>query len=295
LARRNTNHKYSCFIAISIILHCIMMKSLALAAIVWTIRISTVVSEIVPFVTLNGGVTTTTKFCNKVEWDFVMGELYKAFKPVRRLGGQMEQSDAGEQPTSRDLQLFKCDGKYSSWKPGCGGRASRRLQGSATVCKADIARFNKVLDGLLSSMNLSSACKAYIGPTPTRAYSCREILECNIKWFALWNADTDKLETAVLPSNGTKICSTFKPNFEAATNFHVGDVSYLLANNKGDIYMRREWDTPYFAFGNTGYTNIYAKQLDVGNYTLTAVAIAAPTKSLTIQFEIVPYPCVGVI
>jgi hypothetical protein len=143
---------------------------------------------------------------------------------------------------------------------------------------------------LLPSPKLSNACKAYIGSTPSRKYSCREILECHITGFALWNADTEKLDTAVLPSNGTKICSTFKPNFEAVTNFHIGDVNYLVKNDKGFIYTRREWDTPYFAFGNTGYTDIYSKQLDVGNYTLTAVAIAAPTKSVTIKFEIVPCP-----
>jgi hypothetical protein len=280
-----------------------MLKSIAFAAccIVWTIRVSLVASEIVPFVMLNGGVTTPTKSCNEIEWIFVMSELYKAFKPARRLGAQREQTPGSEQTgetlpvsVSRDL-LGLCDGKYTAWRPGCGGKVSRRLQGSTTACSADIAKFNNVLDRLLlvPAPKLSSACKAYIGSAPSRTYSCREILECHITGIALWNADTDKLHTAVLPSNGTstKICSNMYPNFQAVTNFHIGDVNYLVTNDKGFIYTRREWDTPYFAFGNTGLTNIYAKKLDVGNYTLTAVALAAPTKSVTVHFEIVPTPC----
>jgi hypothetical protein len=264
-----------------------MMKSIAVAAfLVWTFGVSAVVSEIVPFVMYNGGVTTTTKFCNPVEWAVVTGDLYKAFKPGRRLGEKVEQSSEQQNtPVSRELAW--CDGKYSSWKPGCGGLASRRLQGSTPVCSADIAKFNTTLNGLLSSPILSSACKAYIAPT-SRTYSCREIMECHIKGIALWNAETKKLNTTALPSNGTKICSTFKANFQATTDFDVGDVTYVIKSDKGYSLTRTEGSEPYFAFGNSGYTDIYTKKLDVGNYTLSAVPIHAPAKSVTIQFEIVP-------
>jgi hypothetical protein len=200
------------------------MKSFALTVILCLLRCSTVTSQLAPFVMLNNGVSTTTKFCNPDEWSFVMNELFNAFsgKPVRHLGDNVavasEVLDGGTMEATRDL-LGLCDSKYSSWIKGCGGtRGRRRLQSNA-ACSANITKFNTVLNGVLPSTKLSSACKAYIGPTSSRVYSCREILDCDIKAVALWNAGTDKVHTAVLPPTGTKICSTFDPSFQAVTGF----------------------------------------------------------------------------
>jgi hypothetical protein len=276
----------------------VRMKSFALTIFVGLLHFSMVTSEVAPFVMLNNGVTTTTKFCNPVEWSFVMSELFKNFsgKPVRRLGdtaavaSKVLDGDAIE--TSRDLQTT-CDFKYSSFKPGCGGKASRRLLGTSTAtCSANITKFNTVLNDLLSSTRLSTACKAYIGPVSSRVYSCREILDCEIKAIALWNAATDKVHTAVLPPTGTKICSSFDPSFQAVTGFDVGDVSFVLTRDGGGYtYTRREAEAPFFLFGNTGWNYIYSanteNKLILGSYTLTVVALMAPTKSVTIKFEVI--------
>jgi hypothetical protein len=223
-----------------------------------------------------------------------MSELFKTFsKPVRRLGDNTAVAskvhDGNAIETSRDLFFGACDFKYSSWKPGCGGQRGRRLQSTA-ACSANITKFNNVLSDLRSSSpKLSSACKAYIGPVSSRTFSCREIMDCNIKAIAQWNADTNDMHTAVLPPTGTQICSTSQPNFQAVIDFDVGDVTFVLIKPDGTTYTRRESDAPYFSFGNTGLTNIYkySGDFDLGTYTLTAVPLMAPTKSVTVKFEIV--------
>jgi hypothetical protein len=275
-----------------------MMKSFALAVIVCMLQFSTVTSEFVPFVMLNNGVEETTKFCNFFEWSFVTDELYKAFRGRRALrpGQQIEErsehkmAESYEMAESRDLQLSRCDGKYTSWRPGCGGKASRRLQGSVNVCSADIKKFNATLDNAMH--NLTGPCKAHVGSQ--RTYFCREILECHVTAIALWNAVTGKLETPVLPPTGTKICSNFTASFEAVTNFQIGDVKFTLRRGNVIQHTSRDSDAPYFAFGSTNYTNLNYKQLDVGIYTLWAVPVKPAlhvanmaSTFRTIQFEIV--------
>jgi hypothetical protein len=94
------NHKHG-QLSSAICLICTMMKSIALAAtIVWTLHVSAVVSEVVPFVMFNGGVTTATKSCHDIKWIFVMAELSKAFTPARHLGAQMETTSKQIKPVS---------------------------------------------------------------------------------------------------------------------------------------------------------------------------------------------------
>jgi hypothetical protein len=60
----------------------------------------------------------------------------------------------------------------------------------------------------------------------------------------------------------------------------------------GYTFTRREADAPFFLFGNTGWNHIYSPndKLILGSYTLTVVALMAPTKGVTIKFEVITCP-----
>jgi hypothetical protein len=260
-----------------------------------------------PFVTFNDGLVTVDKMCTDAEMTLISETVKTA-----AVSGSRRRLGSGKK--HRELQLLKCmplmawatnkcggtkytrrlDAKeFSSAASGSHSKASnandvRELQSS--ICDANITRFNSKLDSVTNIV--SSKCQAFVA---TRSFECRQLLDCDITTFHTWFANNDTVFKSNFPAVGgnSTLCSKTNWAFQADTNFDVGNVQFTLTGPNGYSFSRIGRGAPYYIFGNNR-TDLFGNRhffngtlLQVGTYTLTAAAIAAPQSPHVAQFNIV--------
>jgi hypothetical protein len=248
-----------------------------------------------PYFAFNNGVPDEGMKCSPEEWSLIQNSLESTIPGHRKLG-------------TRARNLKDCSNQFGYYfENGCGKNGMLRSVGHTPTsavptnayrailwpqrrktalvdrCATDDNKVNATLSALVP--RLSASCRALIR-APIEI-SCVQRVGCDsIAHFSLWNADTDQLIVAKVPTRNGAFCASTAVAWEAISNFDVGSVQFRWQGPSDSESTRTVEQAPYLAFGRNG-TNVYGMKFPIGEYTLTATVDNEPTTANTIGFQVV--------
>jgi hypothetical protein len=248
-----------------------------------------------PYFAFNNGVQDEGMKCSPDEWNLIQNSLDSTIPGHRKLGVRVR-------------YLKDCSNRFGYYfGNGCGKNGMQRSVGhtpasivpsSFTIpkfwlqpreialvdrCAINDNKVNATLSALVP--RLSASCRTLI--RAPLEISCLQRVGCDpIAHFSLWNADTDQLIVAKVPTRNGAFCANTTVAWEAVSNFDVGSVQFRWQGPSDSESTITVEQAPYLAFGHTG-TNFHGRKFPIGEYTLTATVDNEPTTANTIRFQVV--------